>query len=231
MNIAIILASGMGKRMKARKNKTLLDLEGKPVIYHTIQVFEKTPRVNRIILVVRQEEIEEFKQIVRKNKFKKIMAVIAGGDQRQDSGYNAVRFAGAAVKNKNNLILIIHNGANPFVTKKEIQETVKFAKKFGACAVAHKTKDTIRQVDKRGMSVGIIDRSALWNMQTPQTIRYSLAKRAFEKAKRENYLGTDDIALVERLGKKAKIIEASENNFKITTPPDLELAKLIIKKQ
>lgn len=229
MNIAIILASGLGKRMKAGKNKTLLDLGGKPLIFHTLRIFEKTSAVNSVILTARREEMEEFRKLIKKNRFKKVMAVISGGAERQDSGYNGMKFADIKIKNKKGLILIFHNGANPFVTGQEVEETIKFAKKFGACAVAHKTKDTIRKADKKGMSVKVIDRFGLWNMQTPQAIKFSLAKKAYEKAGRDNFLGTDDVSLVERLGKKVKIIEASENNFKITTPLDLKVAELIIK--
>jgi 2-C-methyl-D-erythritol 4-phosphate cytidylyltransferase len=97
--------------------------------------------------------------------------------------------------------------------------------------VAHKTKDTIREVNIHGISIQVLDRSKLWNMQTPQAIKFTLAKKAFQKANAENFLGTDDVSLVERLGGKVKIIEASKNNFKLTTPLDLELAKIILKKR
>ncbi|MFZ5982274.1 MAG: IspD/TarI family cytidylyltransferase, partial [Patescibacteria group bacterium] len=110
-------------------------------------------------------------------------------------------------------------------------ESIREAKRNGASVVAHRTKDTIRRVDKKGFSRGVIDRSDLWNMQTPQTIRFELAKEAFERARRDKFLGTDDVSLVERLGKKVKIIEASDDNFKVTTPRDLELAKIILKKK
>ena len=84
-------------------------------------------------------------------------------------------------------------------------------------------------MDKKGNSVGVIDRSNLWNMQTPQAIKFPLAVKAFLKAKADNFLGTDDVSLVERLGKKVKVIEASQNNFKVTTPLDLELARIILR--
>jgi len=110
-----------------------------------------------------------------------------------------------------------------------VEEHVSMLEKCGASVVAHKTKDTIRQVNKNGMSLGVIDRTKLWNMQTPQSIKFFLAKKAFEKAKKDKFLGTDDVSLVERLGKKVKIISASDNNFKITTPKDLALAKILLK--
>jgi len=230
MNIAIILASGMGKRMGAGKNKTLLNLGNKPFIFYTLENFEKSKAIEKIILVVKEEEKKVFQRIVEKYKLKKIEAIISGGKERQDSGYNGVIFVKENFKKLGkDSILIFHNGANPFVAQNEIEEVILNAKKFGASVVAHKTKDTIRQVDKNGNSVGVIDRSNLWNMQTPQAIKFPLAFKAFLKAKADNFLGTDDVSLVERLGKKVKVIEASQNNFKVTTPLDLELARIILR--
>ena len=230
MNIAIILASGMGKRMGAGKNKTLLNLGNKPFIFYTLENFEKSKAIEKIILVVKEEEKKVFQRIVEKYKLKKIEAIISGGKERQDSGYNGVIIVKENFKKlEKDSILIFHNGANPFVAQNEIEEVILNTKKFGASVVAHKTKDTIRQMDKKGNSVGVIDRSNLWNMQTPQAIKFPLAVKAFLKAKMDNFLGTDDVSLVERLGKKVKVIEASQNNFKITTPLDLELARIILR--
>jgi 2-C-methyl-D-erythritol 4-phosphate cytidylyltransferase len=231
MNIAIILASGLGKRMGAGKNKTLLKLGGRPIIFYALNVFDKSGQINEIILTVGAGEEKVFKKIIEKYNFKKRIRVIVGGKERQDSGYNAINFIDSEKgKKKNNLIVLFHNGANPFVKREEIKSVIEATKKYGAAVVAHRTKDTIRQVDGRGISMGVIDRSGLWNMQTPQAIKFSLAKKAFQKAREDNFLGTDDVSLVERLGKKAKVIEASEYNFKITTPLDMELAKMVFKK-
>ena len=231
MNIGIILASGLGKRMKARKNKTLVTLGEKPLIFYALKTFEKSKNINRIVLVVVEKDKTVFKAIVKKYNFKKILGIIPGGKERQDSSYAGIEFIDDSFANKNKagLILLFHNGANPFVTQKEIQACILGAKKRGACAVAHKAKDTIREVNPHGISVQVLNRIKLWNMQTPQAIKFALAKRAFRKANAINYIGTDEISLVERLGKKVKIIEASKNNFKLTTPLDLELAKLIMK--
>lgn len=224
------MASGIGKRMGAGKNKVLLKLQGKPLIFHTLKAFEKCKDIDAILVVIREEEIELAKNIVKKYKIKKVIGAIAGGKERQFSGLNAVLYLNEVIKDKSKAVVLFHNGANPFVTPEEISETIVNAKKYGACAVAHPTKDTIKEVDKNGIAVKTLDRSKLWNMQTPQTIKFTLALEAFTRADRDNFIGTDDVSLVERLGKKVKIIEGSENNFKITTPKDLELAKIIIKK-
>lgn len=230
MNIAIILASGVGKRMKAGKNKTLLELDNKPLIYYAIKNFEKSKLISKIVLVVRESEEKYFNDIVKKYNFKKIIAVISGGEERQYSAHNGIKFIEDKFGKFKKMIVLFHNGANPFVSQNEIKNVVTEALKYGAAAVAHKTKDTIRRVNDANLSSGVIEREGLWNMQTPQAIEFSLAKRAFKKAQEDNFLGTDDVSLVERLGKKVKIIEASENNFKITTPLDLELARIVLRR-
>lgn len=230
MNIAIILASGVGKRMKAGKNKTLLELDNKPLIYYAIKNFEKSKLISKIVLVVRESEEKYFNDIVKKYNFKKIIAVISGGEERQYSAHNGIKFIEDKFGKFKKMIVLFHNGANPFVSQNEIKNVVTEAFKYGAAAVAHKTKDTIRRVNDANLSSGVIEREGLWNMQTPQAIEFSLAKRVFKKAQEDNFLGTDDVSLVERLGKKVKIIEASENNFKITTPLDLELARIVLRR-
>ncbi|MBU2028430.1 2-C-methyl-D-erythritol 4-phosphate cytidylyltransferase [Patescibacteria group bacterium] len=229
MNVGIILASGIGKRMKAGKNKVLLELRGAPLIFYTLRAFEKCQDIEKILIVIRKEEIELARKIVKKYKVKKVIGIIAGGKERQFSGLNAVIYLDKILKYKTGTIVVFHNGANPFVTAEEIINSLKNAKKYGAAAVAHPTRDTIKEVAKNGLVVKTLERSKLWNMQTPQAIKFPLAHKAFTKAEEDNFIGTDDVSLVERMGGKVKIIEASENNFKITTPQDLALAKIIIK--
>lgn len=230
MNFGVILASGMGKRMGAGKNKTLLQLGSKPLIYYTIENFQKSKSIDEIILVVKKGEKKIFHEIARKYRLSKVAAIIVGGKERQDSAYNGVKFIETNFKNIKDAVLLFHNGANPFVSQNEIKEVIANAKKFGASAVAHECKDTIRRVGRGNLSSGVINKVNLFNTQTPQAIKFSLAAKAFVQAKKDNFLGTDDVSLVERLGKKVKIIEASENNFKVTTPLDLELAKIVLKK-
>jgi 2-C-methyl-D-erythritol 4-phosphate cytidylyltransferase len=229
MNIGIILASGAGKRMGAGKNKTLLTLQGKPIVFYALKSFEKCKDIDGILIVVGEKEIKIAKEIVKKYKIKKVIDAIAGGSERQFSGLNAILYLNEILENKSQTVVLFHNGANPFVTVEEIENSIKNAKKYGAAAVAHPTKDTIKKVDRKGLVVETLNRSELWNMQTPQAIKFPLAFEAFTKASKNNFVGTDDVSLVEKLGKKVKIIEASENNFKITTPKDLALAEIIIK--
>ena len=216
--------------MGAGKNKTLLMLGTKPLIWYAIESFQKAKIINKIVLVVKEGEEKIFEKIVKQYDFKKVVAVISGGRERQDSAYNGLQLVREKFGKFKNMMVLFHNGANPFVGQGEIMEVIANAEKVGAAVVAHKTKDTIRNVAQNRLSLGVIDRSSLWNMQTPQVIKFPLAMKAFFQAKQDNFLGTDDVSLVERLGKKVKIVEASENNFKVTTPLDLELAKIVVKK-
>ncbi len=218
--------------MKANKNKVLLKILGKPIIYYTFLAFEKSPEIDEIIVVCPKMEIDIFAELIKKYKLGKVKGVIDGGKERQDSAFNALNHLknSLSLNQKKDLLVIFHNGANLFVTEREIKESLGEAKKWGASVVAHPAKDTIKEADRKKFIVKTLDRSKLWNMQTPQTIKFNLAWRAFSKAKKEGYVGTDDISLVEKLGKKVKIIEGSLYNFKITTPLDFEIAGIILKK-
>ena len=222
MNHAIIVAAGQGKRMNSKLNKILLTLDDKPIIHHSIKPFQESGLIDDIIIVANKDSIEEITKL--KSQFPKIKKVIQGGEYRQDSVYNGIK----SLEAKEDDIILIHNGANPFISKNLIEETIKNAKQFGAAAVAIKAKDTIKETDKDNLVKKTLDRYNLWQMQTPQAMTYSLAIKAFEKAKKDNYYGTDDVELIERLGNKVKIVESSQENFKLTTPIDLENAKLLM---
>jgi len=230
MNIAIILASGMGKRMGADKNKVFLELGGKPLIFYTIYNFEQSEEIDEIIIVAKENEITDMQELVNEFGFEKVSHIIAGGRERQDSGHNGVRCVYDNYE-ENDIVVLFHNGANPFVSNEEIKCVAAAARDNGAAVVAHKTKDTIRKVNENNISKGVIDRSELWNMQTPQAIQLELALNAFNRADEKDFLGTDDVSLVEELGEDVIIVEASDNNFKVTTPIDLALAEVILSQE
>jgi 2-C-methyl-D-erythritol 4-phosphate cytidylyltransferase len=229
MNIAVVLVSGQGKRMQGGKNKVLLELESKPLVYYSLKAFQESDKIDSILIVCREEEKKFFQKIVDDYGFSKTIDLVEGGAERQDSAYNAVFYLDEVLAKGEKNFLLFHNGANPFVTAKEIAQSVEMAEKCGACVVAHPTKDTVKEVDAEGEVVKTLERKKLWNMQTPQTIELELAKKAFGQAREEKFMGTDDVSLVERLGELVQVIEGSEFNFKITTPIDLELAKIILK--
>lgn len=222
MNTAIIVGAGKGERMQAKINKILLTIEEKPLIYHAIKVFEDSNLIDNIILVINKDDNEEIKDLVKKYSFRKIKNIVFGGEKRQDSVYNGIK---AIEKEDNEDIILIHNAANPFVDRTTIKELIEETKIHGAAVAAIKAKDTIKEVDENNFVIKTLDRKKLWQMQTPQAMKFSLAKKAFENAYNNNFYATDDVALVEKLGEKVKIVETNKENIKITTPEDLQLAE------
>jgi 2-C-methyl-D-erythritol 4-phosphate cytidylyltransferase / 2-C-methyl-D-erythritol 2,4-cyclodiphosphate synthase len=224
MNYAIIVAAGKGKRMNNKVNKILLMLNDKPIIYHSIKPFEDSALIDKILLIANKDDIIDLNSVINVNKFKKV-DIIEGGEERQDSVYNGIRLLRNA---KEDDIILIHNGVNPFVSSSLIDDIIKSAKENGACVAAIKTKDTIKVVDEDNFVIKTLKRERLWQMQTPQAAKYKLLVRAYVKAYNDNYYGTDDVELIERLGWRVKIVECDRENFKITTPIDMENAKLIM---
>lgn len=228
MNTAIILCGGNSTRMNyidSKENKVFIEILGKPIIYYTIKNFEDSDSINSIIIVAREEDIKKTEEIIKKYKFKKIKKIVAGGKGRQDSAYNGLK----TIENVDERdIVLFHNGCNPFVSKKEIETIIRSSKEYGAAALAFPAKDTIKKVNEGLFVEETIDRKNLWQMQTPQAMKYYLAIKSFEKAKADNFYATDDISLVERLGKKVKIVSCSYKNIKITTKDDLRIAEGII---
>jgi len=227
MNYAVICAGGKGERMDAGKNKVFIKIKGKEIIARTIEVFEKTEEIKGIIISTSPEDIQEIEKISEREGFRKIIGVVEGGKQRQDSVWNGIKKLEGTAQKKD--IILIHNAANPFVEEKTIKECIKEAGRHGASVAAQKVKDTIKKVNEELLVKETLDRKELWQMQTPQGIIYHIAIKAFEKAFEEGFYGTDDVQLVERIHGKIKIVECSYNNIKITTKEDIELAEKIIK--
>jgi len=219
MIFAVILAAGQSRRMK-KTDKIFCEIQKKPLVFCAIEIFEKHPEINKIILVSRKKHLKKLSSLIEKYRFKKIAAVIEGGEERQDSAYAGLREAEKLGAKKEDLILF-HNAANPFVARNEITNVIEAAKKHKAALVGQAAKDTLKKVDENGFVLKTVDRKNIYLAQTPQIIEYALAKKAFEKAEKEKFKGTDDVSLVERLGKKVKIVPCSYRNIKITTRDDL----------
>ncbi|MGD6777925.1 2-C-methyl-D-erythritol 4-phosphate cytidylyltransferase [Sutcliffiella horikoshii] len=220
----IVLAAGQGKRMKAGKNKQFIELEGKPVIIHTLSVFEADPWCSEIKLVINEKEKDIFKELLHQYPVQKIKEMVIGGEERQDSVYNGLTSLQLAE------IVLVHDGARPFISQEVIHNLVEKASKEGAAIVGVPVKDTIKRVSKAGVVEQTVERSSLWSIQTPQAFRYPILKEAHDKAKTENYLGTDEASLVERIHVPVHIVQGEYENFKLTTPEDLILAKAFLQK-
>lgn len=223
MNIAIILAAGDGERMR-RINKIFYRIKGKPLIFYTIEAFEKHPQVDGIILLAKASNSKKFFSLIKKYGFKKIKLVVKGGKKRQDSAFNGLKAVEKLGAKPGDLILF-HNGANPLVSQNEITDVIRAAKKYRVALVAQSTKDTIKEIDKNGFVVRTIGREKIFLAQTPQAVEYILAKRAFEEAFAQKFYGTDDVSLVEKLGVKPKIVPASSKNIKVTYLEDLKFVE------
>jgi len=217
---AIIVAAGKSTRTK--KNKIFSKLLDKPLIYYSIKPFEQHEYIGRIILVIRPEDREDLEALIQKYSFRKIKKIIKGGETRQDSVYRGLFFADSS-------IILTQNAANPFVTKKEITDIIKATRKYGVAAAGYPAKDTIKRVNSKNFVTETIKRKGLWQIQTPQGIRYKVAVKAFEQAYKDGFIGTDDVSLAERIGYKVKLIRCSRKNIKITYPEDLKLAELMLR--
>ena len=224
MNIAIIVAGGKGKRMGKRANKLFLLLNKDPIIFHTLKVFNDCKNINKIILAVNPDDRKKFESVIKENNFNKVKKIADGGIERQDSAYNGIKAIGKA---NNDDIVVIHNGSNPFVNEEIINNCINAAKKFGAAVVGFPAKDTIKVVED-GFVRQTIDRKLLWQVQTPQAMKYFLAKKAFEIAYREKFYGTDDVSLVERMHGQVKVVYCNRSNIKITDQYDLAYANKMV---
>ena len=226
MNGVVIVAAGTGTRMNMGINKQFIKLEGKEIIYYTIEKFYRNENIEDIVVVVKEEEAEFFrKKILDKYNFKNIK-IAYGGKERQDSVYNGLKSL-----DKNCDIVLIHDGARPFVSDKIINKSIEEAKENKAVVVGVPVKDTIKVIDNNNNIVDTPNRSLLWAVQTPQTFDYNLLIKSYEDAFKDNFYGTDDAMLVERIGYKVKMVEGSYNNIKITTQEDLNLGNQILKLQ
>jgi len=223
----IIPAAGRGKRMKKgeKLSKQYLPLGGKPILVHTLLAFEECASVGEIILAVGEEEIDYCQSaIVKKFGLRKVKRIVTGGERRQDSIYNALKNVG-----KDCRVILIHDSVRPFVTGEIIQRTIEEAGAHKAVATAIPVTDTIKEGNGQGLVEKTLDRDRLWSIQTPQGFDSDLIKEAYSRAYKENFYGTDDASLVERMGHPVKVIEGSHENIKITTPEDLIIAEAILR--
>ncbi len=223
---ALIPAAGMGKRMAAGINKQYLKLGGKPILAHTLTVFEKAPFVDDIIVIVPEDEIAYCRaSVVDSYGFTKVRRIVAGGRERQQSVFNGLK----AVKElRDDDMVIIHDGVRPFVPLEAVQRSIEVARLHDGALVAVPVKDTVK-ITAEGVVVDTPARENIWLAQTPQTFRYGIIRDAYERAEFDGFLGTDDASLVERLGKQVHIVMGDYRNIKITTPEDMLLAEAFLK--
>ena len=229
-NVGIILAAGRGKRMHSVVQKQYLLLQGKPVLYYSLKAFQECPFIDEIILVTGEEEISYCQEeIVRKFNLDKVKQIVPGGKER----YHSVH-AGLLAAHGCDLVLI-HDGARPFVDGMMLQRVMDCLATHPACVVGMPVKDTIKMSTEDGCVAQTLPREKLWTIQTPQAFSYPLIKDAYDKMIRMEEDGcldvkiTDDAMVAEYISKTpVRLIEGSYNNIKITTPEDLVFASAVV---
>ena len=215
-NTAIILAAGNGTRMKADKSKLLLEINNMTVIERTVKTFSSIDEIDNIIVVVRENDIPLFKDVLLKYN----VTYCIGGNSRQESVSNAVKVIDACD------LLIIHDGARPLVTANEIKATLKAAMKYGAAAVGVPVKDKV--IDKDNKIIDTPERSSLIAIQTPQIFKFDKYVSAMNLATEQGKDFTDDCKLLENMNESVYVVIGEYSNIKITTPEDIPTAVSIL---
>jgi len=222
MTIGVVIAAGGSSTRMKIKNKLLINLKDTPIIVRTIMVFFNIPNITDIVVVCNKENIEQFKNILSKHFESKIKYVI-GGKTRQQSVFNGIKQL-----NNDTEIVLIHDGARPFIEKGDVINIIEQTYKYKACCIGVKSKDTIKVVDENNIIISTPKREYLYNVQTPQAFTYEIAYKIHRMAEKEKIEATDDSSLAEKLGYKVHMIDGSYNNIKITTQEDLQFAKFLL---
>lgn len=221
---AVIVAGGKGTRMGLNINKQYFKIREKEVLAITIEAFHKIDIINEIIVVVGEDEIDFcVENVINRYDFSKVKKIVAGGMLRQQSVYN-----GLISCNSKTEIVLIHDGARPFVSEKMITDSIECAKQYGACTVAVPVKDTIKIGNAENSLVSTLNRDNLYSIQTPQAFKMDLLLRGHTEGIKNKLSVTDDTMLIEALGKEVKIVAGSYFNIKLTTPEDLVFGKAIL---
>lgn len=223
MVYAVIAAAGYGRRMGGDQNKQLIQLQGMPIVARSLRAIAACPQIDQLIIVAAPEQITALETLIAGLALDKPFQVIAGGSERQYSVANALKVIPAEAE-----IVLIHDGARPLVRPEQVAAVVAAARTFRAAGLAVPVKDTIKIINADGFAVETPDRSRLWAIHTPQAFEAGLLRQAYEQAEAEEYLGTDDASLVERLGVYVKLIHGGYENIKITTREDVCVAEALL---
>lgn len=216
MTSAVVVAAGNGARMGNSPDKVFLNLGAKPVLAHALAAFESCPDVDEIVLVVRKDQFPAAHGLVQMFGCRKVRQIVGGGKTRLASVRN-----GVAACNPDSLYIAVHDGARPCVTPALVSETVASAKKFGSGVAATKVVDTVKAASRSGVVERTVDREPLWTVQTPQTFRASLLRKALESADDKDPSLTDEASVAQAAGIEVRLVRSSVPNIKITVPDDL----------
>lgn len=223
MNVAIVPAAGLGKRMAAEKNKLFLEVSGKSILTITLESLSRCD-IDHVILVIRPEEEIVIREAIRFLSLSFTVDLVHGGKERQDSVYQGLKKIPDHTK-----MVAIHDGARPFIREEVFQRVLVEAKASGAAIAAVPLKDTVKETLGNPVVHRTLERSLLWAAQTPQIFSAALIHEAYEQAQKESFFGTDDASLVERIGKNVSLVLGDYRNIKLTTPEDLIIGEAFYK--
>jgi len=239
MKVAVILpAAGLGTRMgrasaetTGTSRKQFMQLDGAPILLHTVRKFAASNRVSEIVIALRREDLEWAGELLRREIRNKSVRVVEGGNSRQESVERAL----AAVSPDTDLVAV-HDAVRPFIDLDIIEKAIDEAGEYGAAIVGIVPVDTVKQVSGAQASGAkirsTISRERLVLAQTPQVFRFDLLKQAFDAARRDGFVGTDESSLVERLEQvEVRVVMGSDRNIKITKPGDMDLARLFLEQE
>jgi len=245
---AIVVAAGASTRFGAKTKKPFFMLAGKPILVHGLEVLNRSPVINRIVLVVPASQREAVrKNIVQKYRATKVTDIVTGGKERTDSVWNGlqaledsdfgptslklrrIKFRILPRKIRSSDLVLINDGVRPFITEKMIRDTVRTAKKTGAAIIATKVTDTIKMANPNLVIDRTIPRDNLWCVQTPQVFKFSLLFDAYTRARKKKIKVTDDAGIMEQFGIPITLVPGPITNIKITTKEDLKIAEALLK--
>lgn len=224
MTSAIIVAAGKGTRLGANVDKLWLEVAGRPVLAHTWQKFNDAPCIHEIILVVRDGMQAHFMELAEKFQFQKTFRLVIGGAERQDSVWNGLAALSPATE-----IVAIQDAARPCTSAELIAATIEAARETGAAVAAQPVTDTIKETADGKIISRTVDRSKLWSVQTPQTFRVEVIRRAILAAREKNLVLTDDTAACELIGQPVRLVKSATPNPKVTVPADLPFIESLLR--
>jgi len=222
---AVIVAAGSGKRIGGTVKKQFLELKGKPILVHTLERFQACSDIDEIVLVAPQNELRRLEdEIVIKYLLTKVKRLVGGGEERYNSVYNGLNVLPEYIE-----IVAVHDGVRPFISSEKISRLVNEAQRYGAAIPGVQPKDTVKSC-RQGLAGQTLDRDSLVLVQTPQVFEKALLLDAYRQAFASQQFGTDDAALVERMGHPVVIVPGDYNNIKITSVDDLYIAEKLLER-
>ncbi len=199
--------------------KQFLLIGGIPLLVRTLATLGKSRVIGGIVVVAPPPAVERTRRLIKRHRLPRVLAVVAGGRQRQESVWLGLQAVPATAE-----LVVVHDGVRPFITQELLEQVVEAAARFGAAACGLTVRETVKRA-REGFVQATQDREGLWLVQTPQAFRRTLLWEAHEKARRDGFLGTDDAVLVERLGAPVRMVAGLVENVKVTTPDDLARAR------